>query len=114
MSEYRHGSWNTICDRCGFKYKAGQLRLEWTGYRVCYGGGTNDCWEPRHPQDFVKPSVDRQAPPWVRPEQNDTIQSEYVNAELLSGDVLANVNHEEVLEVSDGSTSVIKSVVNIL
>lgn len=65
---YRHGSWNVICDRCGWKYKSSQLRREWTGYRVCSGGGTNNCWEPRHPQDYVRGRVDNQMPPWVRPE----------------------------------------------
>lgn len=69
---YKHGSWNCICDRCGFKYKAEQIRMEWNGLRVCSGKGTNDCWEPRHPQDFVRGKRDQQAPPWVRPEASDT------------------------------------------
>ena len=63
MSTWEAGQWNCICDRCGFQFKARQLRTEWTGLRVC-----RDCWEPRHPQDFVKGKADRQAPPWVRPE----------------------------------------------
>lgn len=69
---YEQGQWNAICDRCGFKYKARQLRLEWNGLRTCCGAGTTNCWEPRHPQDFVKGKADRQAPPWVRPEPADT------------------------------------------
>lgn len=68
--EYRHGRWNVLCDRCGFKYKNNQLRLEWTGLRVCSGMGTNDCWEVRHPQDFVRGRRDRQLPPWVRSDQD--------------------------------------------
>ncbi len=68
MSRYVKGQWNAICDRCGFEYKSGQIKREWTGLRVCTGGGTNDCFEHRHPQDFVKGKRDRQAPPWVRPE----------------------------------------------
>lgn len=62
-SYYLHGSYNAICDRCGFEYKSGQLRKEWTGLRVC-----STCFEVRHPQDFVRGKPDRQAPPWVRPE----------------------------------------------
>lgn len=68
---FEKGQWNVLCDRCGFKYKARQLRKEWNGLRVCSGAGTNDCWEPRHPQDKVRGKVDRQAPPWVRPEGAD-------------------------------------------
>lgn len=49
------GSWNVICDRCGFQYKAEQLKEEWTGAIVCRGPGTNDCWEPRNQQDYVRP-----------------------------------------------------------
>jgi hypothetical protein len=30
------------------------------------------CWEPRHPQDFVRVKVDHQTPPWTRPEAADT------------------------------------------
>jgi hypothetical protein len=65
------GQWKACCDRCGFEYLARHLRQEWTGLRVCAGAGTNDCWEKRHPQDFVRGTKDRQAPPWVRPEPPD-------------------------------------------
>lgn len=68
---YVHGSYNVICDRCGFKYKHRQLFKEWNGLRTCRGGRTNNCWEERHPQDFVKSKADRQNPPWVRPENED-------------------------------------------
>ena len=62
------GQWKAQCDRCGFEYKSAKIRKEWTGLRVCSGPGTNDCWEPRHPQDRVRGRKDRQSPPWVRPE----------------------------------------------
>ena len=68
---YLHGSFNVQCDRCAFKYKEHQIRLEWTGLRVCHGADTNDCWEPRNAQDFVRGKRDQQAPPWVRPENPD-------------------------------------------
>lgn len=57
------GTWNSICDRCGAKYKASELKLEWDGLYVCYR-----CWEPRQPQDYVKGIPDIQAPPWTRPD----------------------------------------------
>jgi hypothetical protein len=68
---YVKGQWNACCDRCGSEYKSGKLRKEWTGLMVCSGPGTNNCWEERHPQDFVSGKADRQAPPWVRPEPPD-------------------------------------------
>lgn len=82
--DYKHGQYNAICDRCGFKYKSGQLRHEWTGLRVCSGGGTNDCFEERHPQDFVKGKADRQSPSWVRPEAEDV----FVNPGDITADDL--------------------------
>lgn len=59
------GAWNADCDRCGFSFKNDRLKLEWTGLRVCSGPGTNDCWEPRHPQESLRGKPDRQAPPWT-------------------------------------------------
>lgn len=70
-NEYAHRQWNVICDRCGFKFKARQLRREWNGLRTCSGSSTNNCFEERHPQDFVKGRKDQKSPPWVRPEADD-------------------------------------------
>lgn len=64
-----------VCDRCGFEYLARQLRKEPLGsLRVCHGPGTNDCWEPRHPQELIRGKADRQTPPWVRPEPPDVFE----------------------------------------
>lgn len=63
---FQAGQWNAICDRCGFKYKSGQLRKEWTGLMVCYGTETNGCWEPRHPLDSLRGKSEKMATPWVR------------------------------------------------
>jgi len=80
---YEHGQWNVICDRCGFKYKARQLRREWTGLMVCHGPMTTDCWDERHPQDFVKGRPDRQSPPWTRSEADDDFASTLVTPDDL-------------------------------
>lgn len=64
-------AWKFICDRCGFQFLNSQARKEWTGLMVCHGPGTNDCWEARHPQDFVRGRKDKQTPPWTRPEPAD-------------------------------------------
>lgn len=60
------GAWNVICDRCGFKHKNYQLQKEWTGLMVC-----GKCFEPRHPQDFLRLRPDTGNVPWTRPEQED-------------------------------------------
>lgn len=71
QNDLKWGEWNAICDRCGHKFKSSQLRLEWTGFRVCHGPGTNDCWEARHPQLSVKSVPDKQSVPWQRNEPDD-------------------------------------------
>jgi hypothetical protein len=42
------GNWVT-CQRCDFNIRSWDAMKEWTGAIVC-----PDCWEPRHPQDFVR------------------------------------------------------------
>lgn len=65
---YETGRWNVICDRCGFKMKNTDLRVEpVTSLRVC-----KTCWDPQHPQDRVQGRVDKQNPPWTRPEAADS------------------------------------------
>lgn len=38
---------------------------------TCSGSGTNQCWEPRHPQDFLRARKENNTLPWTRPEQTD-------------------------------------------
>jgi hypothetical protein len=60
------GQWNTICDRCGFKFKASELKKDWQGLMVC-----EKDFELRNPQDFIRIRPERISPPWVRPESTD-------------------------------------------
>jgi len=46
------------CMRCGLDYRHSDIKREWTGLVVC-----KTCWEPRHPQDFVRARTDRIAAP---------------------------------------------------
>ena len=56
---YQPGNhWNT-CQRCGFDIRASDTIEEWTGLLVC-----ESCWEPRHPQDFVRATVESTEPKW--------------------------------------------------
>jgi len=80
---YAKGKWNVLCDRCDFKYKSSSLRREWNGLMTCSGDGTNDCFETRHPQDFVKAKADRQTPRWVRPEAPDVFVTEPITGDDL-------------------------------
>ena len=66
-SYLRLGSWNAICDRCGRKFKAYQLRRTWDGLMVC-----EDDWETRHPQELLRTVKDTQKLPWTKPEASDT------------------------------------------
>ena len=76
--QYRHGDFNVICDRSGFKVKASDTRIEWTGRRVRWQD-----WEARHPQDFVKGRSDRQSVVNPRPEAPDVFISAPVTQDDL-------------------------------
>lgn len=60
---FKSGDWSAICDVCGFKFKASELRLRWDGLYVCNGD-----WEIRQPQDLIRPIPDQQKLPWTRPD----------------------------------------------
>jgi hypothetical protein len=60
------GDWNALCDVCGFKFKASQLRRRWDNYMVCSAD-----FEERQPQDLIRLRPDRQAVPWARPVPED-------------------------------------------
>lgn len=64
---YKPRDYNAICDVCGFKYKASELRRRWDGVMVC-----PQDWEPRHPQDFVRGVQDNRQLPFTRPEGEDS------------------------------------------
>ena len=56
------GEWNLICDSCSIKYKANKAKQRWDGFIVC-----PNCYEQRHPQDFVKAKIDKIIVPYIRP-----------------------------------------------
>lgn len=84
------GSWNVICDRCGLKFKATQVKQEWTGLMVC-----EECWEPRHPQDFIRTVPDRMDVPFTRPRPADFfitpmygLGPEEINGAVINGFII--------------------------
>jgi len=60
------GEWNLICDSCGKKMKSSNAKHRWDGFVVC-----NNCFEHRHPQDFVKPKIDKIVVPFTRPRPDE-------------------------------------------
>lgn len=64
---YKKGSWNCICQRCSFKFKSEDIKKEWTGLLVC-----KECFENRHPQDFLRGTPEKQSVPFTAPEPTDT------------------------------------------
>lgn len=72
-NHFKSGEWNLICDRCSKKIKADESKLEWTGFIVC-----NDCYEQRHPQDFVKAKIDKIIVPYIRPPSDTYIVVPYI------------------------------------
>lgn len=58
---FKSGDWNCLCDICGFKRKASELKMQWDGLMACFL-----CWSPRQPQDFVRGVPDPSGVPWSR------------------------------------------------
>lgn len=62
-TKYVKGDWKAVCDSCGQRFLASELRKRWDGLMVC-----SKDYEPRHPQDFVKGRTEEQSVPWSRSE----------------------------------------------
>jgi len=58
---FKSGLHWVCCDRCGFDYYHTEVREEWNGLVVC-----GECYEPRHPQDFVRGKADKIVGDWPR------------------------------------------------
>lgn len=57
---------NAICDFCGEKFKASQLREQWDGLMAC-----SKDYSPRHPQEYLRGKSDDQSVEWTRSEGTD-------------------------------------------
>ena len=64
--DYKSGDWLVICDVCSVKVNASKTRKRWDGFKVCF-----DCFENRHPQDFIKSRNDKISVPFTRPQPPD-------------------------------------------
>lgn len=66
-NNYIPGTNNAICDICGFKFKASELRYNYNGLLVC-----SKDWEPRHPQELIRHRTEKIKADKVRPRQTET------------------------------------------
>jgi hypothetical protein len=66
QNSYTHGSWNALCDVCGFKFKSCDLKKRWDGLMVC-----KEDWEPRHESDFFRAPTEDQSVDWVRSDDSE-------------------------------------------
>jgi len=71
---FKSGNYWVTCQRCDFSYRRSEVRKQWDGLVVC-----KPCWEPRHPQDFVRSVTDTIAPQGLNnPESQDVfIEASY-------------------------------------
>lgn len=95
---YIAGDYNVICDRCGFKKKRSECRKTWDGLLVC----ADTCWEPRHPQDFVRGRKDRQRVPDPRPDTQTMFNETTIKTGASEGDSSIDVN--SISGISDGDS----------
>jgi hypothetical protein len=63
---YKKGSWNVICDVCGFEFKADKIKKRWDGLMVC-----NEDFEHDHPQKHIRVREDNQQVAFVRADPPD-------------------------------------------
>jgi hypothetical protein len=61
------GDWWILCDSCNKKIQASKAKHRWDGFIVC-----SDCFETRHPQDFIRTRADKISVPFSRPRSTDT------------------------------------------
>lgn len=101
----RRGRFYRIDDRTGFKVRASDTRKEWTGAIV-----HRDEWEPRHPQDFVRPRRDEQRVPDPRPDPEPVFQYPAGGPFFL---VVEDRDAAKKLEVTEGQFRVYSGVTEL-
>lgn len=100
---YEPGNHWVVCDRCGFDYRAEDVIEEWTGAVVC----RQKCWEPRHPQDFVRAVEDDMTP--TGPIRTDALEADAVSlkdSEQAEGSITETTfGSDEIDKAIDTSTN---------
>lgn len=102
MADDKHyipGDFYRICDRTGFKVRAGKTQKEWNNLIV-----RGKSWEPRQPQDFVRGVVDDQTVPEARPRQTNVFigpLGTFVSVAADAGDVAISVETTTRMQAGD-------------
>ncbi len=64
---YKPGTWNVICDVCGFQFKSDQIKKRWDGLMVC-----SDDFEHDHPQKYLRVYTEKSLNvPFIRSDPSD-------------------------------------------
>jgi len=63
---YKPGDNWCICPVTGLRTRASKMQRRWDGEIV-----SEEAWEIRHPQEFVRPKADKQSAPITAPEPDD-------------------------------------------
>lgn len=87
------GQWNVVCDRCGTYQKSGDVTKTWDGLIVCKPEIKRGCFEPRHPQDFVRAVKDDQSVPFTRPDPGDRFVDVTFNCDVMEMVPFTGSNH---------------------
>lgn len=74
---FKHGSWNAVCDVCGFQFKADGLKKRWDGLMVCHKD-----YEVDHPQKYLRVKEETNNLPFVRQETESLTTVCYIYARL--------------------------------
>jgi hypothetical protein len=102
-NRHKPGDWLYRCQRCGVTNYASRTQKEWTGLRVC-----STCWEPRHPQDFVRGVKDDIAPPFANSPSDVFLLPNEVDYDDIT-QVLADDGEGSPVISPDGSTVIASS-----
>ncbi len=113
-SFYKPGSWNIICDVCGFKFKAEKVRKRWDGLMVCKSD-----YEGDHPQKFLRVREDSSSVPYVRDEPEDqfvqtcsiwtaTARADFGTADCMQADNATSI--ERLIELFAPGTQAIAGI----
>jgi hypothetical protein len=71
---FKSGSYNCICQVCGFQFKAEDIKKRWDGLLVC-----KEDFELRHPMDFIRVPTESKPLLFTAPEPTETeVDVDYV------------------------------------
>ena len=91
------GDYLITCDRSGFVCKRSEARRTWDNKLV-----RADFWEPRHPQDIIRPYSDNQSVPDARAEPVDPpiFDGNLYYDQLLDYETMLSYEVQSVFDVS--------------